>query len=609
MQAAHTPVEKKGSLLSVFRYSGRAITLVWETNRGLTIALGALTLVAGILPAAVAFLSQLIVDGVVALNQQNSQEIRSVIIFVIIEGILVASIAAAQSGLNICQSLLRALLGQKVNVMILEKALQLDLSHFEDSEFYDKLTRARREASSRPLSLVNRTFGLIQNSIAISSFSILLWQFSGWAVAVLVLGGLPAFLAEVRFSEQAFRLFYWRSPESRKRMYLETVMAREDYAKEVQIFGLGSLLLERYREIFRKLFTEDRSLILRRGAWTFGLGLVGTCALYGSYTWVVITTILGGITLGQMTMYMLAFKQGQSAVSASLSAMNGMYEDNLYLSNLYTYLEQNIHPKGGQLSMGENPQAGIEFDQVSFTYPGSQHAALSNVSIKLKPGQSLAIVGANGCGKTTLVKLLTGLYPPSSGQIKYQGHALEQWDVNALRQHFSVIFQDFARYQMLLGENIGAGDANQFNSEPGWERAGELGMVTDFLHQLPKRYQTQLGKWFQNGQELSGGQWQKIALARAFMREDASILILDEPTAAIDAEAEAQIFEHFQNQAKDKISILISHRFSSVRLADTIIVMDQGKIIERGNHEQLMALNGRYAQLFRLQIKAYGFHD
>lgn len=596
----------RSGFFGVFKYSRRALDLVWTTSRSLTVGLALLTLVAGVLPAAVAYVGALIVDAVVmAMQTHAAGSTRRVIELVVTEGLLVAATAGAQRGLSLCQSLLRAQLGQRVNVMILEKALTLDLSQFEDSEFYDKLTRARREASSRPLSLVMRTFGLAQNAVSLVSFGTLLVQFSPWAVAVLLLAGLPAFLAEAKFSGDAFRLFRWRSPETRMQLYLETVIAREDHAKEVKLFGLGPLLLERYRTIFRKLYKEDRDLTIRRDSWGFGLGLIGTLALYGAYGWIALTTIAGRITLGQMTMYLMLFRQGQSAVSASLSAVGGMYEDNLYLSTLYEYLETPVPPARGAAIKGPHPEDGIRFENVSFSYPDADTPALEDISLHIRPGESLALVGENGSGKTTLIKLLTRLYHPTSGRILLDGQDLEEWDEPALRQRIGVIFQDFARYQLRVGENVGAGDVRYFEDEARWREAGEKGMATPFIDTLPQGYGTQLGKWFKEGQELSGGQWQKIALARAFMRSEADILVLDEPTSAMDAGAEAQIFEHFRNLTHNRIAILISHRFSTVRMADQIIVIRDGRIIERGSHDELMQLDGHYAHLFKLQAKGY----
>jgi ATP-binding cassette, subfamily B, bacterial len=599
---------KKG-FLGVFAYSRRALELVWTTDRELTVLLALLTAIAGVLPAGVAFIGARIVDAVVHASAMHRQfgrlELTQVLGFVAIEAVLVACTIGAQRGISLAQSLLRAKLGQRVNVMILEKALQLELTQFEDSEFYDKLARARREASSRPLSLVMRTFGLMQNGISLLSFGALLVRFSPWAVAVLILAGLPAFIAEAKFSGDAFRLFRWRAPESRMQLYLESVLAREDHAKEVKLFDLGARLLNRYRDIFRRLYREDRDLTLRRDGWGLAMSLVGTVALYGGYAWIAIETVRGQLSLGQMTMYLMLFRQGQAAVTAALSAIGGMYEDNLYLSNLYEYLEQPVATSRGTVKQGARPGDGVRFENVEFRYPGEASAALSGINLHVQPGQSLALVGENGSGKTTLIKLLTRLYRPNSGCILLDGTDLDDWDEGTLRRRIGVIFQDFVRYQMLVGENIGAGDDRSFDDESRWRAAAEQGLAADFIADLPAAYRTQLGKWFQDGRELSGGQWQKIALSRAFMRSDADILVLDEPTSAVDARAEAEVFEHFRELTRNRIAIIISHRFSTVRMADQIVVLEAGHIVESGSHTDLMVQDGRYAKLFTLQARGY----
>jgi len=593
--------------VDVFGYTRAAMSLVWETSRKLTLVFVVLTLVGGLLPAAAAWVGQKIVDSVVAAGAAGGDEESMLVAlqWVALEALIFVGIGGIARGISVAQSLLRALLGHRVNVMILEKALELELKHFEDPSFYDKLTRARRQASVRPLGLVTKTFGLVQNAISLVSYGVLLWQFSAGAVVVLAVAGIPAFFVETKFSGEAFRLFRWRSPEARKQMYLETVLAREDYVKEVKLFGLGETLLGRYRDIFETVFKDDRRLTLRRGAWGFVVGLISTGAFYGAYAWIVVETARGAITLGEMTMYLMLFKQGQAAVAASLSAIGGMYEDNLYLSNLYEYLAQSSDTEGGAMEMGVSVGDGLRFEEVSFTYPGTKMPALEEVSFHLRPGQALALVGDNGSGKTTLIKLLTRLYQPSSGRILLDGSPLDDWKPTALRARVGVIFQDFARYQLLVGENIGVGDVEHLLDEPRWKVAAEQGMAAPFIDSFEHGYQTQLGRWFDDGRELSGGQWQKVALARAFMRSGADVLVLDEPTAAMDAEAEAKVFEHVRGLARDKMAILISHRFSTVRSADTILVLDRGRVVERGSHEELVRGKGRYARLFELQAAGY----
>ncbi len=613
--------------LGVFSYSRQAIGLVWQTSARYTIFLAVLTLMAGILPTGIAYIGQLIVDGVLEAAKvyesvKNSTDTAisrgwleaiipsELIAFFFIEALFVIGLMICQRGISAIQSLFRGLLGHRVNWLLLEKAQTLSLAQFEDSEFYDKLVRARREASTRPLGLVNKTFGLLQNAIALAGFAILLGQFSPWIIVMLLAAALPGFFAETYFSTKAFSLFRWRSPEARQQNYLETLLAREDNVKEIKLFGLGTLFLERYNNIFKKLYKEDRLLTIRRDSWGLLMDVVGSIVFYIAFAWVIIATIAGEISIGQMTMYLMVFKQGQSAIKASLSSISGMYEDNLYLSNLYEFLEQPGMEFTGGVTVGAVPNDGVRFENVTFYYDGEdkkneKRPALNNVSFHISPGNSLAIVGENGSGKTTLIKLLTRLYRPNEGKILFDGTDLNDWNKDALRQQVGVIFQDFIRYQLLAGENIGVGRVENVEQETLWEQAANKGQASSFIDDLPKKYQTQLGRWFKDGQELSGGQWQKIALARAFMREDARVLILDEPTAAMDAQAEADIFSEFSSTMADKMTILISHRFSTVRTARQIMVMDKGEVIETGSHYELIESNGVYAKLFHLQAKGY----
>ena len=595
--------------LGVFRYSAGAMRIVWDTSAPLMIAMALTTLIVGLLPAAIASVGGLFVDAVAgALGSAGAAAdvARSeALTFVYIEVGLVLLMTAAQQANTVCQAILRVLLGNKINVMILEKALTLELAHFEDAEYYDKLVRARREASSRPLSLVTKTFDLLRNVISLIAIGVFLFQFSPYAVLLLSIAGVPAFIAEAKFSGEAFRVNKRRSAERRMQIYLEMVLTREDGVKEVKLLQLGKIFLQRYVDIFLAIYKEDRSLVLRRGVWGYGLGIIASGAFYFAYGWVGFAAIAGAITIGQMTMYIAQFRLGQSAVTSSLTSVNGMYEDNLYLSNLTEYLEHEVPEQSGNLHAGPRPEDGIRFESVSFFYPGSDVPALDNVSLHITPGESLAIVGENGSGKTTLIKLLTRLYTPTQGQILLEGLPLQEWDIDTLRRKIGVIFQDFARYQLIVGENIGIGDSDNLASESEIEIAAKKGMADEFVRDLPSGYKTQLGTWFKDGKELSGGQWQKVALSRAFMRSKADILILDEPTAAIDAKAEADIFAHFAELTANRISIIISHRFSTVRRADHIIVLEKSKIMEQGSHEELLELGGQYATLFKLQAEGY----
>ena len=594
------------SYLGVFKYSRRAIQLVWSTNRTITIGLALGSLLAGLLPTGVAYISKRLIDAVVLGSHSGSVADRHTAMWWVgAELGVVIAVALISRTLGILRSLIRQQLGQRINVEILEKALTLELVQFEDSELYDKMTRARRDASSRPLSLVSQTFELGQSIVTLVGLGGLLFAFSPLALAILFVAAIPPFISELKFSGDAFRLSRWRTPETREQLYLETVLAREDHAKEVMLFGLGPRFLVRYRQIFDKLYAGDRKIAINRGLWGLALGTLGTLAFYGMYLWIALAAIAGAITIGAMTMYVYVFRQGQSALSSALGDVGGMYEDNLYLSNLYEFLDTKTSAAGGTEKTGPSPKDGVRFEDVSFSYPGSHEIALVKVNLHIKPGSKLAIVGENGSGKTTLIKLLTRLYEPTTGRITLDGLDLREWDPVTLHRRIGVIFQDFVRYQLKVGENIGAGDDRAYDDRSRWEEAAEHGLAKPFIEPMPDQFDTQLGKWFKNGRELSLGQWQKIALARSFMRKDADILVLDEPTASMDAEAELKIFERFRELTDDRIAIVISHRFSTVRMADQIIVLDHGKVIESGTHDSLLVENGRYAKLFNLQAAGY----
>jgi len=591
------------ALRDSFASTWRTLRLVWRSSPAATAVLGLVTVVAALLPLGVAYVGKEIVDAVVAGSRDRALR------WVLVELGLVGALALVQRGLALTRQLLGARLAIDINVLILEKALTLELRHFEDPEFYDQLTRARREASSRPVSVVTETFQLVQNVLTLCGYIALLVRFSGWAVLGLVVAAVPATIAEMRFSRAAFRLRNWRSPDARRLGYLEYVLANDNHAKEVKLFGLGPLLLGRYRRLGEQFYREDKALAFRRAGWAYALSLVGTGAFYGCYVVMALAAAAGRLSLGSLTLYVVAFRQGQQAFQSILAALGGMYEDNLYMSNLFQYLEiptaaaENGASAGA--AAGTADADGIRFEDVGFQYPGQAGWALRHVDLHIPAGQSLALVGHNGAGKTTFIKLLTRMYEPGEGRIVLDGRDLREWGAEALRRRVGVIFQDFNRYQLKLRENVGVGSVDHLEDELRVRRAVDQGGAGDVVAGLAEGLDTPLGRWFQDGAELSGGQWQKVALARAFMREEADILVLDEPTAALDAEAEHAVFERFRQLAHGRTTIVISHRFPTVRMADRIVVLEGGRIVERGTHAELVAAGARYAQLFALQARGY----
>jgi ATP-binding cassette, subfamily B, bacterial len=582
-----------------FEHTPRSLTLAWRASPASSATIVALTLISALLPLAIAYIGKLIIDAVVA----HSIALTTQWVFVELAAVGLQSLV--QRVLFLLRGLLGARLGVEVNVQILDKAIRLDLAHFEDSEFYDKLTRARREASSRPVSMVTDTLQLIQNALTLLGYVALLSSFSGWAVVGLALAAVPATLVEMKFSNVAFRLRNWRSADSRRLMYVEYVIANDEHVKEVKLFNLGPLLLERYRTISTLFYNDDKVLSVRRTRWAFVLSLLALAAFYLCYLALAVNTAKGLISLGNLTLYVVAFRQGQQAFQSCLTAIGSMYENTLYMSNLFEYLDMPLPNRTSKGHTIGTTERGIRFEKVGFKYPGREPWALKGIDLFIPDGKSLALVGHNGAGKTTFIKLLCGLYEPTEGSIFIDGKEIREWDVEELRKKISVVFQDFNQYQMTFKENVGFGDLDFREDDTRIARAIHRGGADEVARSLPQGIDTPLGKWFASGVELSGGQWQKIALARAFMREDAEILILDEPTAALDAEAEYEIFERFRSLAKGKTTLLISHRFPTVRLADWIIVLENGELVEQGTHADLVNQKGRYAELFALQAKGY----
>lgn len=579
--------------------------MLMRTARLGTVALLVLTLVAAVLPLGIAYVGKAIVDAV-ALRSPGQT-----LTWVLVELGLVTALALVERGLGLLRTLIGARMSLDINGAILEKTLALDLSHFEDPAVYDQLTRARREASSRPLSMVMETLAIVRATVTLIGYGALLLRWNALAVLALAVASLPSAIAEVRFGNIAFRLRNWRSPDTRKLTYLEYVLANDAHVKEVKLFGIGPLLLDRYRSLGEKFYREDRGLAIKRASIGWVLSLIGTGAFYGCYAWMALGAARGEITLGDLVLYGVSFRQGQQAFQSILSSLGGMYEHNLYMSNLFTFLAiPTSNPalpasnRDDGLTTNDSTE-GIRFEGVSFRYPGQTNWAIEKLDLTVARGESVALVGHNGAGKTTLIKLLTGLYTPTEGRITMNGKDIADWDQEKLRKQIGVVFQDFNRYQLTVRENVGFGSTDHMNDEKRLSEAVDRGGATEVLKTLPGGLDTQLGRWFKDGTELSGGQWQKIALARAFMREDASVLVLDEPTAALDAEAEHAVFERFRLLSKGRTTFLVSHRFPTVRMADRILVLDGGRVIEEGTHAELLARKGKYAKMFELQAAGY----
>ena len=600
--------EKWRRLRQSFTHTPQAVRFVWRTNRWATVGLALLTLGGALLPATQAWVGKLIVDGVVASIQsaQDAEQVRKVFIYLLLELVLFLLSAAFNHGRRLIQQLIQLQLANRIRGEIIGKALTLDLAYFEDSDFYDRLQNARREGGYKPVELINDTFLIVQNMITLISFALLMLRFSPWLVIILLVTSIPAFIAETRYSERGFRLLTRRAPETRQVNYLSRLLTEDTAAKEIKLFNLGGTLLKRYTTLFDKFFEEDKSLALRRATAGFSLGLVATLGFYGSYAWIVWHTVQGKISLGDMTLYLAIFRQGQSTFQSILSAIGNIYENNLFMANFFEFLC--LQPRmtfAGQRRKLQVPlRGGIEFRELGFRYPASDEWALRGVNLIIRPGEKIALVGHNGAGKTTLIKLLSRLYDPTEGSILIDGIDIRDLDPLELQQRIGVIFQDFVRYHLPVRENIGFGQIDAMGDVERIAAAARKSGAQAVVEELPQGYETMLGRWFQDGHELSLGQWQKIALARAFMRE-AEILVLDEPTASVDARTEYEIFQNFKTLTEGKMAILISHRFSTVRMADRIAVIQEGRIAELGTHEELLRRGGIYAELFGMQAEGY----
>ena len=591
------------------RNTPEAFRLVWSASRSAALVGVGLTLVAAVIPAAQAWAGKLIIDSIVNTTRQGMEpfaSLRSVLPYLALEFALVLVSSMIGQVRSLFDRILQSQLTNHVNSLIIRKAISLDLQFFENPVFYDTLQNARRQADVSALNIVNATLQMLQQVITLVSLVVLLLRFSPWLAVIVFVSAIPSFLSQSQYAERAFRAVTHRAPEARLLNYLETLLTGNDTVKEIKLFGLGETLLQRYQALFTRFYLEDRAIAQRRTIAGLGWGILSNLAYYGSYAWIVFRTVAGRITLGDMTMFLAIFRQSQNSIRSLLDSFNRLYESNLFLDNLITYLKQQpllVAPYNGLIAPAVIRQ-GIEFRNVSFQYPGSDACVLRNINLHIQPGERIALVGLNGAGKTTLIKLLTRLYDPTEGQILLDGVDLRDYELTSLHQRFGVIFQDFVRYQFTVQENIGFGQVDALDDLKRIRDAADRGGAGPIIENMPQGYDTMLGRRWEKGQELSGGQWQKIALARAFMRK-AEVLVLDEPTSALDAEAEYEVFRRFGELMEGRIAVLISHRFSTVRMADRIVVLAEGKILELGSHAELMRLDGAYARLFNLQAEGY----
>jgi ATP-binding cassette subfamily B protein len=487
----------------------------------------------------------------------------------------------------------------------MEHAATLDLEDFEDADFQDQLERARRQTSGR-MTLMGQLFSQAQDIVTVTSFAAGLIFYAPWLIVLLLIALVPAFLGEAHFNAQSYTLNYFRTPERRELDYLRQTAASVETAKEVKIFGLNSFLIDRYRQLATEIYAANRRLAIRRAGWGGLFTALGTIGYYLAYAYIAWRTLAGEFTVGDLTFLAGSFRRLRNLLEGLLSGFSTVAGQALYLNDLFSFfdVEAEIQSPENALPFPQPIREGFVFENVGFIYPGAERWAVRHLSFALKAGEVLALVGENGAGKTTLVKLLARLYDPDEGRILLDGHDLREYDLEALRGNMGVIFQDFVRYNLTAADNIAVGRIAARNDRDRIELAAKRSLADDVIAKLAGRYDQMIGKRFKNGVELSGGEWQKIAIARAYMRE-AQVLILDEPTAALDARSEFEVFQRFKELSEGKTAILISHRFSSVRMADRILVLADGKVEAAGTHQELIAQSGRYSELFELQAAGY----
>ena len=591
------------------------LKMVWETHRGYAAAIVALRTLRAVVPLAVLWVGKLIIDAVVGAVQAHGAgqtvEWGHLVRLVLIElAIAVFGEALARAG-TLVESLLGDLFSNRVSVRLMEHAATLDLRQFEDPEFYDHLERARRQTVGR-IGLVALLLGTVQSIITLISLAAALLWYVPWLLLLLAIAVVPSFLGETHFAALGYSLLYRWTPERRQLDYLRYTGASNETAKEIKLFGLSRWLTERYAKLAQAFYDANSRLAIRHSVVSSLLVTLGTLGYYGAYGWIIYLTVTGyrspaGVfTLGVLTFLAASFRQSRDLIQGVLLSMSQIYEQSLYLADLFTFfaMRPTIASSNGARPAPRPIARGFEFHDVGFRYPGSDQWAVRHLDFRIEPGERLALVGENGAGKTTLVKLLGRLYDPDEGAILLDGVDLREYDVASLHRTIGVIFQDFVRYEMLVRENIGVGEIGAVDDAPRIEQAAERSLASDVVSRFPSRFEQMLGRRFEGGVELSGGEWQKVALARAYLR-DAEVLILDEPTAALDARAEFQVFQRFAELTKGKMAVLISHRFSTVRMADRILVLEQGEITESGTHADLVAKGGIYAELFSLQAAGY----
>jgi ATP-binding cassette, subfamily B, bacterial len=590
-----------------FKTLPRIAGLVWAASPQVTFGAAVFCIAQGVTPALSATITQLLFDGVLQGIRQHS--IAPIWLPVCLQlGVNLFNRVCLVVSL-VFQGLLRDRVSDYVQVSVLSKANTLDMAQFENSEYYDTLRHAIEEAAYRPSSMITQTFDLIRTFITLCSMLFLIAHLSWWLVIVALVIPIPSFISNSRYGWRDYVVARRQSPERRMQNYHTQMLTVDQYVKEIRLFNLGDFVLGRFKHNAEKLYEENKQNLLRRATNGLLWSILTIIANSGIYLYIALQAVLGRITFGQLSKYVTAANSAGQSFQSVLDGFTDTYENSLFVNQLFEFLEYepkivspaqpaplNVSPEGQGLE--------IEFRHVSFTYPGKEQPALKDVSFVLHAGETAALVGSNGAGKTTLVKLLSRLYDPDKGEVLIGGRNVKEYDLTELREHIGVIFQDFVRYHMTANDNIGIGRVAHIEDREQVIAAANKSGADKAITQLTNGYDAMLGRWFEKGVELSGGQWQKIALARAFMR-NAPILILDEPTSALDAQAEYDIFTRFRSLTESKTAIFISHRFSTVRLADRIFVIEQGVIRESGSHDELMNINGRYAELFNLQAKAY----